>query len=105
MHEKLAEKIEEFKAMGIQYTFDGYAVADLLTQLDAIAEIAFVEFKGSRLSVWLKELKGTPKDFAAALPAASLLGTIAASSEDTPQGYKLWFEWMLPKDIYHQKQV
>lgn len=105
MHEKLTAKIEDFKAMGIQYTFDGFAVADFLTQLDTVAEISFVDFKGSRLSIWLGLLKGTPKDFAAALPTASLLGTITAGSEDTPQGYKLWFEWMLPKDIYYEKQV
>jgi hypothetical protein len=105
MHEKLAAKIEEFKAMGIQFTFDGFAVADFLTQLDTIAIINFVEFKGSRLSVWLSELRGTTRDWAKAIPSASLLGTMAAGTEDTPQGYKLWFEWMLPKDNYHEKQV
>jgi hypothetical protein len=105
MHEKLAAKIEEFKAMGIQFTFDGFAVADFLIQLDTIAVINFVEFKGSRLSVWLGELRGTMRDWVNAIPFASLLGTIAAGTEDTPQGYKLWFEWMLPKDIYYEKQV
>ena len=105
MHVKLAEKIEEFKKMGIQYTFDGFVVADFLTQLEDIAEIKFVEFKCSRLSVWIGELKGKPKDFASILPTASLLSTITAGSEDTPQGYKLWFEWMLPKDLHYEKQV
>ncbi len=105
MHEKLAAKIEEFKAMGIQYTFDGFAVADFLTQLDTIAVINYVEFKGSRLSIWLGELKGTTRDWANAIPSASLLGTITAGAEDTPQGYKLWFEWMLPKDIHYEKQI
>ena len=105
MHEKLAAKLEEFKAMGIQYTFNGFAVADLLIQLDTLADIYYVEFKGSRLSVWLGELKGTPQELVSALPTASLLGTITAGSEDTPQGHKLWFEWMLPKDIHFEKQV
>jgi len=105
MHEKLAEKIEEFKAMGIQYTFDGYAVADLLTQLDTLAAINFVEFKGSRLSIWLGEIKGTPKEVTGLIPAASLFGAMTSGAEETPQGYKLWFEWMLPKDIHYEKQV
>lgn len=105
MHEKLAAKIEEFKAMGIQYTFDGFAVADLLTQLDNLAEINFVDFKGSRLSIWLGEITATPKDIVATIPAASLLSAITAGTEDTPQGYKLWFEWMLPKDIPYEKQI
>jgi len=105
MHEKLAAKIEAFKAMGIQYTFDGFAVADFLTQLDTLAEIKYVEFKGSRLSIWIGEFKGTAKDWSAALPSASLLGTITAGAEDTSQGYKLWFEWMLPKDMHYEKQI
>lgn len=105
MHEKLASKIEEFKAMGIQYTFDGFAVADLLTQLDNLAAINFVEFKGSRLSIWLGEIKGTPKEVMGLIPAASLFGAMTSGAEETPQGYKLWFEWMLPKDIHYEKQV
>ncbi len=56
--------------MGIQYTFDGFAVADLLTQLDNIAEINFVEFKGSRLSIWLGEIKATPKEVVSLISAA-----------------------------------
>jgi len=105
MHEKLAAKIEEFKAMGIQFTLDGFAVADFLTQLDAFTDIRYIEFKGSRLSIWLGELKGTTKDWAAMIPLASILGTITACAEDTPEGYKLWFEWMLPKDIHYEKQI
>jgi hypothetical protein len=42
------------------------------------------EFKGSRLSVWLGELRGTMRDWVNAIPFASLLGTIAAGTEDTP---------------------
>jgi hypothetical protein len=105
MHEKLAEKIEEFKAMGIQYTFDGFAVADLLTQLDAVTTINFVEFRGNRLTIFIGEIKGTPKDILNLLPAASLFGAMTSGAEETPQGYKLWFEWMLPKDIYNLKQI
>jgi hypothetical protein len=30
---------------------------------------------------------------------------MTSGAEETPEGYKLWFEWMLPKDIYYQKQV
>ena len=105
MHEKLAAKIEEFKAMGIQYTFDGYAVADFLTQVDDLANVNFVEFKGSRLSIWLGEIKASPKEIVSAIPTASLFGAMTAGSEDTPQGYKLWFEWMLPKDIHYDKQI
>jgi hypothetical protein len=105
MHEKLAIKINAFKAMGIQYTFDGFAVADFLTQVDNLAVINFVEFKGSRLSIWLGEIKATPKEIISVIPAASLFAAMASGSEDTPQGYKLWFEWMLPKDIHYEKQV
>jgi len=105
MHEKLAAKIEEFKAMGIQYTFDGFAVADLLTQLDNLVVINYVEFKGSRLSIWIGEIKATPKEIVSAIPTASLFGAMTAGSEDTPQGYKLWFEWMLPKGIHYEKKI
>jgi hypothetical protein len=105
MHENLAAKIEEFKAMGIQFTFDGFAVADLLTQLDNLAVINYVEFKGSRLSIWLGDIKGTPKEVIGLIPTASLFGSMTSGAEDTPQGYILWFEWMLPKDLYYQKQV
>jgi hypothetical protein len=105
MHVELAAKIEEFKAMGIQYTFDGYTVSDFLTQVDNLAEVNFVEFKDSRLSIWLGEIKATPKEIVAAIPTASLFGAMAAGSEDTPQGYKLWFEWMLPKDIHYEKNI
>ncbi len=105
MHEKLAAKIEEFKAMGIQFTFDGFAVADFLTQLDTIATINFVDFKGSRLSVWVGDIKGTPKEIMGLIPAAGLFGAMTSGTEETPEGYKLWFEWMLPKDIYYEKQV
>lgn len=105
MHEKLAAKIEEFKAMGIQYTFDGFAVADFLTQVDDLAVINFVEFKGSRLSIWLGEIKATPKEIISVIPTASLFAAMASGTEDTPLGYKLWFEWMLPKDIHYEKQI
>jgi hypothetical protein len=105
MHEKLAAKIEEFKAMGIQFTFDGFAVADFLTQLDTIATINLVDFKGSRLSVWVGDIKGTPKEIMGLIPAAGLFGAMTSGTEETPEGYKLWFEWMLPKDIYYQKQI
>jgi hypothetical protein len=105
MHEQLQAKIEEFKAMGLQYTFDGFAVADLLTQLDALATINYVDFKGNRLSIWLGEIKGTPKDVMALMPAASLFGAMTSGAEDTPQGYLLWFEWMLPKDIYNMTKI
>lgn len=105
MHEKLAEKIEEFKAMGIQYTFDGFAVADLLIQLDAVTTINFVEFRGNRLSIFIGEIKGTPKAVMNLLPTTSLFGAMTSGAEETPQGYKLWFEWMLPKDIYNLKQI
>jgi hypothetical protein len=105
MHEKLAAKIDEFKAMGIQFTFDGFAVADFLTQLEAVATINFVDFKGSRLSVWVGDIKGIPKEVIALIPAAGLFGAMASGAEETTEGYKLWFEWMLPKDIYYQKQV
>jgi hypothetical protein len=105
MHEKLAAKIEEFKAMGIQFTFDGFAVADFLTQLDTVATINFVDFKGSRLSVWIGDIKGTPKEVMGLIPVAGLFGAMTSGTEETPQGYLLWFEWMLPKDIYYQKQV
>ncbi len=105
MHPDLQAKIDEFRNMGLQYTFDGFAVADLLTQLDAVATINYADFKGSRLSIWLGEIKGTPKEVMALLPAAGLLGAMTSGTEETPQGYLIWFEWMLPKDIYHQKQV
>jgi hypothetical protein len=105
MHEKLAEKIEEFKAMGIQYTFDGFAVADLLTQLDAVTTINFVDFRSNRLTIFIGEIKGTTKDILNLLPAASLFGAMTSGAEETPQGYELWFEWMLPKDIYNLKQI
>jgi len=105
MHEKLAAKIEEFKAIGIQYTFDGFVVAELLTQLDALATINYVEFKSNRLSIWLGDITGTPKQVMTLLLAASLLGAMTSGAEETPQGYMLYFEWMLPKDIYNLKQV
>ncbi len=105
MDEKLAEKIEAFRAMGLQYTFDGFAVADLLTQLDAVAAVNFVEFRNSRLSIWIGEVTGKQKDVLSLLPAAGLLGAMTSGAEETPQGYKLWFEWMLPKDIYNLKEI
>ena len=105
MHEKLAAKIEEFKAMGIQFTFDGFAVADFLTHLDIIATINYVDFSNNRLSVWLGEIRGNPKEVMGIVPAASLFGAMTSGAEETSEGYKLWFEWMLPKDIYYQKQV
>ncbi len=61
MHEELAAKIEQFKEIGIQYTFDGFVVAELLTQLDALAKVNYVEFKNNCLSIWLGDLTGTPK--------------------------------------------
>ncbi len=105
MNDRLEAQIEEFKAMGIQYTFDGFVVADLLTQMDAIAKILRVEFRGSRLSIWLGDISGTPKQVMALLPAAGLLGAMTAGAEETPQGYLLYFEWMLPKDIYNLKEI
>jgi hypothetical protein len=105
MHEKLAAKIEEFKAMGIQYTFDGFIVAELLTQMDSIATINYVEFKANCLSIWLGDITGTQKQVMSLLVAAGLLGAMSSGADETPQGYKLWFEWMLPKDIYNLKQV
>lgn len=105
MHEELAAKIEEFKAIGIQYTFDGFIVAELVTQIDALAKVNYAEFKNSRLSIWLGDITGTPKQVMTLLVAASLLGAMTSGAEETPQGYKLYFEWMLPKDIYNLKQV
>ncbi len=105
MNDRLAAQIEEFKAMGIQYTFDGFVVADLLTQMDAVAKIVHVEFRESRLAIWLGDIIGTPKQAVTLLPAASLLGAMTAGAEETPQGYMLYFEWMLPKDIYHLKEI
>jgi len=105
MHDKLQAKIDGFKAMGIQYTFDGFVVAELLTQLDTIANIRYVDFSGSRLSIWLGDITGTPKQVMTLLIAASLMGAMTSGAEETPQGYLLWFEWMLPKDFYNQTRV
>ena len=105
MHEKLVEKINQFNTMGVQFSFDGLAVADFLTQLDGLVEIRFVEFKNSRLSIWLGESKVKPEAFYPLLSTASFLNPISSSVEDTIQGIVLWFEWMLPKDIYYEKQI
>jgi hypothetical protein len=105
MHEELAAKIKQFKEIGIQYTFDGFVVAELLTQLDALAKVNYVEFKNNCLSIWVGDLIGTPKQVMTLLPAASLLGAMTSGAEETPRGYKLYFEWMLPKDIYNLQVV
>ena len=105
MNEKLADKIEEFKSMGIQYTFDGFAVADFLTQLDGLADVKYVEFNRSRLSVLLGDIKGSSREIINLVPAASLLGTISGGVEEVSEGLKLWFEWLLPKEIYYEKSI
>jgi hypothetical protein len=105
MHEKLAKKIEQFRNMGVQFSFDGFAVADFLTQLDDLVEIRFIEFKNSRLSILLGIPKVKTEDFYPILSTASFLNPISSSLEDTTGGIVLWFEWMLPKDIYFEQQI
>jgi hypothetical protein len=30
---------------------------------------------------------------------------MTAGMEESLQGYELWFEWLLPKDMHYEKQV
>ena len=97
MNEYLHSKIENLRSMGFFYTFDGYAVADFLNQLDNVIQIKDLVFQESRLTILTGDLKSTkPEDFLLLLPAASLLNVAASALEQGPYVNELWFEWILP---------
>ncbi len=105
MNEKLDRQIKAFKEIGVQFTFDGYAVADLLTMLDEAAEVRGVDFTNSRLTVLIGDTKADKRQTLGLIAQASLLGAITAGTDEVEGGTKLWFEWMLPKDFYYEKKV
>jgi hypothetical protein len=105
MNEKLDRQIKAFKEIGIQYTFDGYAAADLLTMLDDAADVRDVDFTNSRLTALVGDAKVNKKQTLSLIAQASLLGAITAGTDEVEGGTKLWFEWMLPKDFYYEKKV
>ncbi len=105
MNEKLDKQIKAFKEIGVQFSFDGYAVADLLTMLDDAADVKEADFAGNRLTVLLGEVRAEKRKMLGLVAQASLLGAITAGVDEVEGGTKLWFEWMLPKDFYYEKKV
>lgn len=105
MNEKLDRQIKAFREIGVQFTLDGYAVADFLIMLDDAANVRDIDFAGSRLTALVGDVKAVKRQTLGLIAQASLLGAITAGTDEVEGGTKLWFEWMLPKDFYYEKKV
>jgi len=105
MNEKLNRQIKAFRDIGVQFTLDGYSVADFLTMLDNTADVRDVDFAGSRLTALVGDIKTDKRQTLSLIAQASLLGAITAGTDEVEGGTKLWLEWMLPKDFYYEKKV
>ena len=100
MDADIAEKIGQIRSIGFQFTFDGNSVADFIESLDKVFEIVNVEMSGARLVIYITELRETNiEDLLSLIPMATMLEVAAASFERKQEGYLLWFEWILPKEI------
>jgi hypothetical protein len=100
MHPRITEMIAYLRSIGYVYTFDGNAVSDFIEKLDRVVDINNIEITGARLSLYITSLKEAKiEDLLSILPLATMLEVAAASLDKLPDGYRLWFEWILPQSI------
>jgi len=106
MNDQVSEKIKEFKEMGIIFSFDGFAVADFVSQLDKVVDVKSVNFTESRLTIVIGEIKQIKTmDLLPLIPAAAMLNVANAFEQKQGENHELLFEWILPREYSKPKEV
>ena len=106
MNDQVAEKIKEFKEMGIIFSFDGFAVADFVSQLDKVVDVKSVGFNESRLVILIGEIKQIKTvDLLPLITAAAMLNVANAFEQQQGEEHELLFEWILPREYSKPKEA